>query len=242
MTQKSAKTAAKTNGQSASQEADPKPRPENAFGPARAAILEAALQLAPFDGWTAKMMRAATEAALLDRPTQEAAFPGGVSDLLRFWSGEADAAMRAEMEGEKFKAMKIREKVTFAVRARIDVLRPHKEAARRAAATLALPHHGPLAASLAWKTADEIWRGLADKSTDFNFYSKRAILTGVWTTSFARWLADDSEDEAATNAFLDARIENVMQVEKLKARIRKSGIDPAAPWKFFAGLRYPRRG
>ncbi len=209
------------------------------FDAIRRVILPALLARAPFDGWTGRTLNAAAREAGADPAAASDAFPRGIADALRYWSGVSDAAMLGAMAAPEFAGLKIRQKVAFAVRARLDALLPHKEAARRAAATLALPIHGRLGAELAWKTADAIWRGLGDKSTDFNFYSKRGILTGVWTTTFARWLADDSQDEAATNAFLDARIENVMQIEKAKAKIRELNIDPKKPIEWLARLRYP---
>ena len=210
------------------------------FEPARRRLLDAALIEAAFDGWNGAMMDKAARAAGLEPGVAAAAFPGGVSDLLRYWSIRTDEAMAEAMAGPDFAALKIREKVAFAVNARLDVLRPHKEAARRAAALLALPTSGILGAQLAWKTADAVWRGLGDTSTDFNFYSKRGILTGVWTSTMARWLADDSDDEAATQDFLAARIANVMEIEKAKAQIRKLGLDPAAPIRALAKMRYPQ--
>lgn len=203
------------------------------------AILKAMLARAAFDGWTEAVLAAAAKDAGYDKSVLKAAFPNGVADALRAWSMDADAEMRAAMAGPEFDDLKIREKVAFAIRARLDALRPHKEAARRAAATLALPIHGPLGAELAWKTADAVWRGLKDKSTDFNFYSKRGILTGVWLSTLTRWLADESADEAPTRAFLDARIDNVMQIEKFKGKVRELNIDPAKPVEWLAKLRYP---
>jgi len=212
---------------------------DDGFEPARTMILAEALKLAPFDGWTQLMLRRAAAEAGVDRPVLKAAFPRGVADVLRFWSERADAAMLEAMAAPAFSELRIREKVAFAVRARLDALAPDKEAARRAAALMVLPPYGLVGAQLAWRTADTVWRGLNDKSTDFNYYSKRGILTGVWTSVFARWLADDSVDQASTNAFLDARIENVMQIEKAKARVKKLGLDPKAPIEFLARLRYP---
>jgi ubiquinone biosynthesis protein COQ9 len=204
------------------------------------AILKAMLARAPFEGWTDAALAAAARDAGVGRPALAAAFPKGAADALRAWSMEADAAMAAAMTGPALKGLKIREKVAFAVRARLAALKPHKEAARRAAATLALPLYAPLAADLAWKTADAIWRGLGDKSTDFNFYSKRGMLTGVWLSTLAFWLADDSGDETNTNVFLDARIENVMQIEKAKQEMRKMNIDLKKPLEWLARLRYPQ--
>ncbi|MBY0423167.1 MAG: COQ9 family protein, partial [Parvularculaceae bacterium] len=135
----------------------------------------------------------------------------------------------------------IREKVAFAIRERLSGLRPHKEAARRAAATLALPPFAPTGAKIAWRTCDAIWSGIGDTSTDFNYYSKRATLLAVWTSTFARWLADDSEDEAATRDFLARRIDNVMQIEKVKAQARRIGVDPEGMFGWLARLRYPSK-
>lgn len=209
------------------------------FEPARERILTEFLKIAPFDGWTALALDQAAKEAQVDPATCSAAFPAGVRDVLRAWSMKNDAAMAEAMEAPAFADLKIREKVAFAVKARIDALRPHKEAARRAAAMLALPPYGFLGAQLAWKTADAIWRGLGDKSADYNFYTKRGILTGVWTSTFARWLADDSEDEIATNEFLDARIANVMEFEKAKAKVKELGLDPSKPIEWLAKVRYP---
>ncbi|NNE41084.1 MAG: COQ9 family protein [Marinicaulis sp.] len=211
------------------------------FSEPRAKILDEMLKKAVFDGWSRRALNDAARDVGVDSATLKAAFPKGVSDVLRYWSSETDAVVLAAMNDEEFDALKIREKVAFGVQTRLYKLRPHKEAVRRAAAFLALPLNGKLAAELTWNIADTIWRGLGDKSTDFNYYSKRTILSGVWTSTFARWLADDSEDQAATKAFLDARIENVMQIEKVKSRAKKLGIDPTAPIGFFAKLRYGAR-
>jgi len=211
------------------------------FAAARAALLEAALKRAPFEGWTRAMMSRAADDARVTKSVTAAAFPRGVAGLLEYWSGQLDRGVGEALAGPSAQGLKIREKVAFGVRARLDALRPHKEAARRAAATLALPLYAALAPGLVWRTADAIWRGLGDRSTDFNFYTKRAILSGVWASTFAHWLADDSDAETATNAFLDRRIENVLQFEKVKARLRDGAFDPSSILGALARLRYPGR-
>jgi ubiquinone biosynthesis protein COQ9 len=102
------------------------------------------------------------------------------------------------------------------------VLRPHKEAARRAAAFLSLPPNLALAGTLVYRTVDAMWRATGDTSTDFNFYTKRAILAGVWSATLMRWFNDHSDDESETEKFLVARIENVMQFERLKAQVNEA--------------------
>jgi ubiquinone biosynthesis protein COQ9 len=211
------------------------------FDPDRRRILDEALKSAPFEGFTPLMLRKAAAAAGLRGASLAAAFPAGPIGLVEFWSSEADAASRAAVAGPGAASLRIREKVALGVEARIAYLAPHKEAARRAGAYLALPHNAPTAARFAFNAADAIWRGLNDPSTDFNFYTKRAILTGVIASTMARWFADDSADGVGWRSFLAARIENVMQFEKLKARVKDNGFDPDGMLGWFARLRYPER-
>lgn len=212
------------------------PETAHIFSEERDMILDAALMEAAFDGFTAMSLKTAAARAGVAPETLAAAFPGGVGDLLALWSRKADEAATGALARPEASALKIREKVARAIEARLDYLDPHKEAARRAAGVLALPIHAPLAVQLTWRSADAIWRALGDASTDFNFYSKRAILSGVLTSTMARWFSDDDPDLAATKAFLAARIENVMQFEKLKARL--PDIDLAGVTETLARWRY----
>ncbi|MBN9578707.1 MAG: COQ9 family protein [Alphaproteobacteria bacterium] len=172
----------------------------------RRAVLEAALGHAAFDGFNDGLLaKAGAEVGVVDADLARL-FPSGVAGLLV-------ASRVAEA--------RIRDRIRQAVLTRLSLLRPHKEAARRAAAFLSLPPNAPLAAKLLWQSADRMWRGIGDTATDFNFYTKRTILIGVYSATLVRWFNDQSEDEADTHAFLDRRIEDVMRFEKFKARLKE---------------------
>ena len=194
------------------------------------AVLDAALPDAAFDGFTDKVLEKAARAAGMDASSQARLFPDGALSLIEFYSHDADAAMAAALAEMDLASMKIRARIKAAVKARLDILAPHKEAARRAASALMLPVHAGLSMRLMYASVDAMWRAVGDTSTDFNFYTKRAILAGVYGATLLRWFNDD-KDAAATDAFLDARIENVMQFEKLKAGAKKAfsnfGAKPA---------------
>ena len=187
----------------------------------RRAILEAALIEADFDGFSLETLRRASDKAGVSREMQRLAFPRGIMDLVAYYSRDADNAMVQGLKGYDLSALKIREKIALAVRLRIEALAAHKPAARRAAQFLALPQFAPEGLRNLYRTVDAIWRGIGDKSTDFNFYTKRVLLAGVYAATLMRWFEDQSEDGRATWEFLDARIENVMQIEKAKANARK---------------------
>lgn len=214
-------------------------RTADPFASARAAILPVALDAAAFEGFSRAAIDKAAGAAGLDAATARAAFPGGGIDLIDFWSARADATAAPALGGPHAPS-RVRERVACAVEARLFYFAPHKEAARRAAAILAAPPNAPRAARLVWRASDAIWRALGDKSTDGNYYSKRAILSGVVAQTQARWLADDDPGFAATRAFLADRINDVMRFEKLKAAVSKRAPDPAAVVGALARLRHPR--
>jgi len=140
---------------------------------------------------------------------------------------------------ERIAAMKIRERIRELVMFRLERMLPQREALRRALAILAAPVNAPAAARLAWRSADRIWRLAGDTATDFNHYSKRAILIGVYGSTSLVFLDDESEGLADTRAFLDRRIENVMQFEKMKGRWRGSRERLPSLSRFLGRLRYP---
>ena len=147
--------------------------------------------------------------------------PRGALDLAVAYHRQGDAQMRAAYQGSSTESLKIREKITLAVRLRLEAI-ADKEAVRRATSLFALPQHAGEGAKLIWGTADDIWDVLQDSSRDVNWYSKRATLSAVYGATVLFWLGDESPGHAATWAFLDRRIENVMQIELAKAKIRKN--------------------
>lgn len=198
----------------------------------REAVLLAALPHAAFDGFIDSVLEKAGKEAGVSKLEVARLFEGGPASLVEFYSVWADDQMEAKLAAMDLKAMKIRMRIASAVWARLDALKPHKEAARRAAAMLSLPMNAALGAKLMYRTVDAMWRAVGDTSTDFNFYTKRGILAGVYGATAMRWFTDDSDDQKATEEFLAARIDNVMQFEKLKAKAKEafSNFPAFADW------------
>ena len=192
------------------------------------AVLGAVLAHAATEGFTDTLLADAGNEAGVSTAETARLFPQAVLSLLEFYSLGVDAETEKRLGDIGLAAMPMRRRISTAVKTRLAILKPNKDAARRAAAYLSLPPNLPLAAHLIYCTVDCMWRAAGDLSTDFNFYTKRGILAGVYTSTLMRWFTDTSPDEHETEAFLAARIENVMQVEKLKARMRreaKQGLD-----------------
>ncbi len=190
---------------------------------AKTQLLDAALLHVPFDGWSEATFKAAVSDTGLSPTVARAVCPRGALDLAVAFHKRGDAAMVAAVKAADFSQMKFRDKVAAAVRFRLEAV-TDKEAVRRGATLFALPIHAVEGARLVWGTADDIWEVLGDSSDDINWYTKRATLSGVYSATVLYWLGDDSPGHMATWAFLDRRIDEVMQIEKIKARVRQSPV------------------
>ena len=190
---------------------------------AKTQLLDAALMHVPFDGWSEATFKAAVSDTGLSPTVARAVCPRGALDLAVAFHKRGDAAMVAAVKAADFSKMKFRDKVAAAVRFRLEAV-TDKEAVRRGATLFALPMHAVEGARLVWGTADDIWEVLGDSSDDINWYTKRATLSGVYSATVLYWLGDDSPGHMATWAFLDRRIDEVMQIEKIKARVRQSPV------------------
>jgi ubiquinone biosynthesis protein COQ9 len=186
----------------------------------RDSLADAVLAEAAFEGWSRTALSAAS--AKLDLPAGEAdrLFPGGPVQVLTYVSERADQRTVEDMEKEGVADLKIRDRIKAAVRIRLERHAGEREAARRALALLALPLNAGLGLKLLYKTVDAMWYAAGDTSTDFNFYTKRATLAGVYSSTLLYWLNDRSEGSEATWSFLDRRIDDVMKIEDLKNRFR----------------------
>lgn len=205
----------------------------------RAALAPLIPAHAAFDGWNEAAL--AMAAAELDIPADRAplAFPGGAMAMIDAWFDAIDKASLLAFPPERIAALKIRERIRDLLLFRFAAVGPHKEALRRAIAILAMPQNGLAGARLAWRSADRIWRLAGDRATDFNHYSKRAILVGVYGSTLLAFLDDESEDMAQTRAFLDRRIGEVMRFEQAKARWKGSKSYRPSLSRFLGRLRYP---
>ena len=186
-----------------------------------AVLLKAALTHVPFDGWSEATFRAAISDSGLDAALARTACPRGAVDLAVAFHSAGDKAMLERIKATDMSALKFREKNAAAVRFRLEAV-DDKEVVRRGTSLFALPHHAADGAKAIWGTCDKIWDALGDTSDDVNWYTKRATLSAVYSSTVLYWLGDDSIDHQATWAFLDRRIENVMQFEKFKAQVNEN--------------------
>ena len=204
----------------------------------RPALITAMLPGVPFDGWSAVARDAAATAAGIDRDIAALALPDAAT-MTDAYTLRADALMVAAMAAAGTGTMKVRARIRFAVKTRLEQAEGDREAVRRALVIMSLPTNAAMGARTLWRTADTMWRAAGDTATDYNHYTKRALLSAVYSATLLFWLDDDSEGRVDTWAFLDRRIDGIMRFEKLKGQLLGGLALLPDPARFLGRLRYP---
>jgi ubiquinone biosynthesis protein COQ9 len=190
--------------------------------PIKDAIIMAALPNIPFDGWTRDVLESAAREAGYPCEMVISVFPAGVKDAIRHFSVMADSWMMEKLASYNPVSLKVRDRITMAVKARLEALESHKEAEKLALAYWMRPFRKFEGVKMVWKTADVIWGWAGDTATDYNRYTKRGLLSGVLTSTVLFWLNDTSDQHTESWAFLDRRIENVMTIGKIAGKFKSA--------------------
>jgi ubiquinone biosynthesis protein COQ9 len=207
----------------------------------RRQLAPAIADAAVFDGWSETAVAAAAELEGVDPAVAAFAFSGGAMAMIAAWVAACDAAMAEAWPAERLAELKIRERIRTLVQFRLDYVTPQQEALARALAIMALPQNAPQALKLGWHSADLMWRLAGDTSTDYNHYTKRTILAGIYAATLSVLAHDRSEGQGDTRAFLERRIDGVMKFEKAKAQFLNRDFTGFSPARFLGRLRYPAR-
>lgn len=199
---------------------------DNSFDEQREKLVLAAVKHVPFTGWSYQTLADAAEDTGTDLKTAEILFPNVRVDLALGFHKWADTAFQENVPNY-FSEMRIREKITYLVRARLEILEDYKSAVQTSLSLFAMPLYSGLGVRALWQTMDIMWILAGDTSEDYNWYTKRMTLMGVYSSTLLYFLEDKSEGHYDTWYFLDKRINNVMQFEKFKAKVRSNPVGQA---------------
>ena len=205
----------------------------------RLLLVPAIADAAVFDGWSAAAVATAAREHGIDPGIAALAFSGGPMAMIAGWVASVDAAMEQAFAGDALAGLPIRERIRRLVMFRLDALAGREEALARALSIMAMPQNMAKALSLGWASADAMWHLAGDSSTDFNHYTKRTLLAGIYAATLAVFANDSSEGKADTAQFLDRRIAGVMRFEKAKTQLLRPGDQRFSMTRLLGRLRYP---
>ena len=182
----------------------------NASESHRTEILEKLLEQSPFLGWTERNIQNISRGLGHSERILVRSFPNGLRDVIDRHAYLLDQRMLETIDSKDFRKLPVRARITKLVFARINTMASYREAIARLIPILSTPPYLATGTKILCRTADLMWRTAGDTSTDYNYYTKRSLLAGVYSTTLLCWLTDDSKNYCDTQAFLDRRINNVM--------------------------------
>ncbi len=185
-------------------------------------ILLATLSNVIFDGWTEGAIEAGAEEAGYDKAMAVRAFPYGVSDILAYLADYINRQMAARLEEMDLENMGIGHRLEAAMRIRLEIEGPHREAVRKAMSYYTMPKNAPQAVETVWKAVDEMWWCCGDEAVDINYYTKRASLATVYSATMLYWLNDESENFEETILFYRRRLQDVISAVKTRRKFMAS--------------------
>ncbi|WP_417321143.1 COQ9 family protein [Erythrobacter aureus] len=208
----------------------------------RLALAPGIAEAAVFDGWSNEALDMAADQLGADRDVARLAFKDdGTMGMICAWIETIDRQMAIDLPAEKLAEMKIRERIRSLIQYRLDAVAGLEESLRRALAIMAMPQNAARALRTGWSSADVMWRLAGDTATDYNHYTKRAILASIYGATLAIFVDDESEGKAETRAFLGRRLDGVMKFEKAKAKWLNPERESFSMSRFLGRLRYPAR-
>lgn len=182
-------------------------------------ILLATLPNVLFDGWTDKAIEEGAVEAGFEPSMAVRAFPYGVSDVLAHFADFINRKMSERLAEIDMSALHLGKRLEEAMRIRLDIEAPYKEAVRKAMSYYAVPKNAPQGVQVVWKAVDEMWWSCGDESVDFNYYTKRASLAAVYSATMVYWLNDESENSEETIDFYKRRLIDVINAVKTRKEI-----------------------
>ncbi|KAI9149868.1 Ubiquinone biosynthesis protein coq9, mitochondrial [Blastocladiella emersonii ATCC 22665] len=197
--------------------------PSGSIDDVRQTLLSTALSLVPEHSFTDK---AIAEAAKLHNfpPTIRGLAPHGTRDLIEHLFEEGISVVRAEHElllaENPDKKPGMTKTVTHLSRKRLEFMAPYIQQWPEAVKVLAHPTNVPFALHHLHKLVDEMWFLAGDKSYDTNYYTKRALLAGVYSSTELFMTTDRSPGYANTWAFLDARFKDSAKIGKASSQFK----------------------
>ncbi|MDR2978574.1 MAG: COQ9 family protein [Rickettsiales bacterium] len=184
-------------------------------------IVDELIRAIPFEGISDEtLLKVCTD---LNLANSFCKFQNGIYSALEYIAEDLNSSMATKLRNSNLEDMKVRERVNLAVQIRLSnyaKLPNYREFLKNVLLFSVLPKNTYFSSKLLYRTVSAIWYGIYDQSTDFNYYTKRAILAGVYLSTMLFFINDYSEGFADTLSFLDRRIDNVMAFQKFKTHLK----------------------
>ena len=170
-------------------------------------------------GWTwDALYEAAFNSKKLKSLTEEelqTLFDNKISNIIGIFNDKLDEEMYVIFNSQNNKNLGVTQTVKALVLSRFRASENCKSIIKMSLFFMAQPGNAYEALNQLMKTSSKIWEIAGDTSTGRNFYSKRLILAGVYSSTLAYWLAKETRSIDESEDFLDKRLDDVKNIGKI---------------------------
>lgn len=181
-------------------------------------ILTASLTHIPFDGWTWAALEKGAQDCEIDTSLVKVIF-FTIEDALARYAKMIDQEMLGRLENQPMQDLRVPEKIKLALLTRLDILSQHRLVEEKLLQYNLHPLRCPLSLKRIYSTVNEIWYWAGDRSTDFNFYTKRMTLAAVWVSVLIYWVRNPMAEQDELSLFIDKRLKNISFIPKIKETV-----------------------
>ena len=175
------------------------------------------------DGWNLNVFNKVKKKLKYSSTLINKLFPKKLEDLILFYNVAINQELSKIYKKRKFDKKKgIRISILNAVKTRFELMEKNKETIKKSLLLFSNPSYQILSSKLIYNTVDHIWKLIGDKSSDYNFYTKRAILASIYSFAIFIWINDRSKNLDKTFNFLEKSIMNMNLVTTVKNRLKKT--------------------
>ena len=183
-------------------------------------IIDHIMKYVPVSGWTRESLRQAVMDAGFHDGDEFRAFQGNMDRVVSYYLDYNDRRMLEKLKDIDLNSMRTKDRISTAIMVRFRLAEPHKQVVKKTIEYLKHPTRASMAATSLYNTVSQIWYAAGDTSADYNFYTKRGLLAAVYSSTFLYWLKDESEDSIRTRAYLSKKLDQVMQIPKIKSVLK----------------------
>ena len=183
-------------------------------------ILKKFLEISAIENCSEEILQKAIIESWFDPKLKDIFFENGLIDLFYFAFDLLNQEMLKEIAKIDLSNLGISGKIREFMKVRLELISKNYQSFRQIIFYL---KHNPksLAFSLkkSYQFADLAWYEIGDKSTDYNFYSKRILLSKIHLKTFSFFAKEKSADQALS--YFDNQIKNILKFTKIKTEIKE---------------------
>jgi ubiquinone biosynthesis protein COQ9 len=185
-------------------------------------IISKFIELLQFEGWSNNTLEKAAKECGFDSGYLSIIYPGGISEFTNEFITECnDAALKVALD-DNFAKLRTTQKVEEIIYRRIGTY--HNvlgsiDNVRKFVGYCGNPVNVPGSLRNIYSFSSDVWYLLGDKSTDFNYYTKRISLSAIYTKCMLYSLSDKSDNLTQTKKYIQKSIDGLMKINKLKQKV-----------------------